>query len=265
MSAYDELFNMGVKVSSNQDSRSRLQKEIEMNLGGGLIDLELEPDHYDFAINKALDKFRTRSVHADEESFVFLDLQEGQMDYRLPNEVMKVRQAFRRGIGQGTTSAAGGIDPFASAMVNNLYLIPSSGSGGLATYDFALQHRELVGRMFGEHLIFHYDSQSKKIVFHRRFVGAETVMLWVDNYRPDNVLMTDVTTRQWLRSWATAECKMMLGEARELYGQLPGPNGGTTLNGAQLKSEATQDFERLEQDMWLHRDGGEVGFGFTIG
>ena len=205
MTAYSELYNMGVEVKTLTNARAQLVKEIEMNLGGGLIDLELDPEHYDFAINKALDKFRTRSVHADEESFVFIDLQEGQMDYRLPNEVMKVRQAFRRGIGQGTNGTAGGIDPFSSAMINNLYLLPSTGTSDLATYDLALQHRELVGRMFGEHLIFHFDSQSKKIVFHRKFIGGETIMLWVDNYRPDNVLMTDVSTRQWLRSWATVK------------------------------------------------------------
>lgn len=261
----DPLFNMGTKVATTQEARAKLTKEIELSLGGGMIDLELEPAHYALAIDKACDRFRTRSTNAYEESFVFLEVQPDQSQYKLHNEVMEVKRVFRRGLGQAAGNSGASMDPFSSALIANLYMVPSTGTADLATYDFAMQHRELVGRMFGEHLIYTWDSQSKNITFHRMFTGNETIMLWVYNYRPDNVLLTDVYTRQWLRSWAIAECKMMLGEVRELYGQLPGPQGGTTLNGAQLKAEAQQEFDRLDEDAWLQRDGGKEGYGFVIG
>ena len=37
-------------------TRQELIKEIELSLGGGMIDVELDPEHYDLAINKALSK-----------------------------------------------------------------------------------------------------------------------------------------------------------------------------------------------------------------
>ena len=35
-------------------TRQELTKEIELSLGGGMVDVELDPEHYDLAINKAL-------------------------------------------------------------------------------------------------------------------------------------------------------------------------------------------------------------------
>jgi len=262
--ANDPLFNMGTEVSSVQQARNKLRKEIELTMGGGMIDLELDPEHYDLAIDKALDKYRTRSSNSVEESFIFLDVQMDVTQYTLHKEVTEVRRVYRRGLGTGGSTGAT-LDPFSSALVNSIYTMPSSGSADLATYDFAMQQRELIGRMFGADLQFTWDPQSKKIEFHRRFTAPETILVWCYNYRPDNVLLTEIYARQWLRSWSVAECKMMLGEARSTYAQIAGPQGGTTLNGDQLKADAQQEFERLEQDIMMQRDGGDSGYSFIIG
>lgn len=263
--ANDPLFNMGTEVASPQLSRNKLRKEIELNLGGGMIDLELDPEHYDLAIDKALDKYRTRSKNSVEESFIFLDVQEDTTQYVLPKEVTEVRRVYRRGIGTAGGNTGSTLDPFSSALINNLYTVPTTGAPDLVTYEFAMQQRELIGLMFGQEVLFTWNPQNKKITFHRRFTGAETFLVWCYNYQPDNVLMTEIYSRQWLRSWATAECKMMLGEARSTYAQIAGPQGGTTLNGEQLKSDAQAEMEKLEQDMYLQRDGGDEGYSFVIG
>ena len=36
---------------------NKLQKEIELRLGGGMIDVELAPAHYELAAQKALEKY----------------------------------------------------------------------------------------------------------------------------------------------------------------------------------------------------------------
>ena len=33
--------------------KAELQKEIELRLGGGMVDVELDPEHYELAINKS--------------------------------------------------------------------------------------------------------------------------------------------------------------------------------------------------------------------
>ena len=51
-----------------------LTKEIELRLGGQMVDVELDPEHYELSINKSFEKYRQRSENANEESFVALEI-----------------------------------------------------------------------------------------------------------------------------------------------------------------------------------------------
>lgn len=78
-------------------------------LGGHMIDVELDPIHYETALNKALSRFRQRSDNSVEESYLFMQTVIDQNEYTLPQEVIEVRKIFRRSIGsRPSTSAAGG-------------------------------------------------------------------------------------------------------------------------------------------------------------
>jgi len=56
----------------------------------------------------------------------------------------------------------------------------------------------------------------------------------------------------------------MLGEAREKFATIAGPQGGTSLNGQSLKAEASADMEKLEQEVIQQVSGG-AGYSFLIG
>ena len=56
----------------------------------------------------------------------------------------------------------------------------------------------------------------------------------------------------------------MLGEARSKFATIAGPQGGSTLNGDNLKAEGLADIEKLEEEVKTQIPGG-VGYGFTIG
>ena len=119
-------------------------------LGGGMVDVELDPVHYQTALGKALSKFRQRSDNSVEESYMFMPTVEDQNTYVLPDNVIEVRRVFRRSIGSRSGGGDGGtlFEPFNMAYTNT-YLLSSSNMGGLATYDMFSQYQELVGRMFG--------------------------------------------------------------------------------------------------------------------
>ena len=104
-------------------------------LGDGMIDVELDPNHYEVALEKALGKYRQRAENAVEESYMMLELQEDTNDYILPNEVIDVREVFRRSIGSRTGGGDGGtlFEPFNLAY-SNTYLLSSTQMGGLSTY-----------------------------------------------------------------------------------------------------------------------------------
>ena len=76
--------------------------------------------------------------------------------------------------------------------------------------------------------------------------------------------MNDYLAQQWIKDYTLASCKYMLGEAREKFATIAGPQGGTSLNGQSLKSEAQQEMEKLESDVSTQVSGG-VGYGFSIG
>ena len=236
-------------------------------LGGGMIDVELDPIHYETALTKALTRYRMRSEHSVEESYVGLTLIEDQNEYTLPHEIIEVRQIYRRSVGSRSGGGDGGTlyEPFNLAYTN-AYLLAGSGMGGLATYELFAQQQELVGRMFGSFIEFTWNTTTKKLtVLQRPRAGeGEEVLLEVYNHRPDAQLLDDYLAKQWIKDYTLAGCKYMLGEAREKFSTIAGPQGGTALNGTSLKAEAQAEMEKLEVEVGLSMAGG-TGYAFTIG
>ena len=120
---------------------------VETFLGGGMVDVELDPIHYNTSFDKALSKYRQRSENAVEESYIVLPLLQDVNEYTLTQEVIEVRAVYRRNVGSRLGASADGgslFEPFNLAYTNT-YLLAGSGIGGLATYDMFAQQQELVG------------------------------------------------------------------------------------------------------------------------
>ena len=234
-------------------------------LGGGMVDVELDPIHYETGLTKALTRYRMRSDHSVEESYISLRLQEDENNYILPHEIMEVNKIYRRSVGSRSGGGDGGtiFDPFNLAYTNT-YLLAGSGIGGLATYELFSQQQELVGRMFGSFIEFTWNSTNKKLTILQRPRAGEEVLLECYNYRPDSEILKDYLAKQWIKDYTLASCKYMLGEAREKFATIAGPQGGTSLNGASLKAEAQSEMEKLEAEVSLAMPGG-TGYAFTIG
>jgi len=248
-----------------KDQKQEIFDYVHAMLGGGMVDVELDPIHYETALARALGKIRQKGSGSVEESYVFLDTVIDQNEYILPAEVIEVRQIFRRSIGSRSGMGSGGtlFEPFNLAYTNT-YLLSSSNMGGLATYDFFSQYQELVGRMFGSFIEFKWNATSKKLTLLQRMRAEEQLMLWCYNYRPDTQLLDDYLAKQWIKDYTLATCKYMLGEARSKFATIAGPQGGGSLNGEALKSEAQQELEKLEKDVEQAVAGG-VGYTFVIG
>jgi hypothetical protein len=50
---------------------------------------------------------------------------------------------------------------------------------------------------------------------------------------------------------------MIIGEAREKFGTIAGPQGGGTLNGTQMKGEAQLAMDKLLEDLKNYVDGSQ--------
>jgi len=83
------------------------------------------------------------------------------------------------------------------------------------------------------------------------------VLLWTYNLKPEIQLLTELQISQWIKDYTYANCKYMEGEAREKFQTIAGPNGGTSLNGSAMKSEATTLMDSLKEDLKNYVDGSD--------
>ena len=254
-----------MNMATTTTAKQEVFDYVNLSLGGGMVDVELDQAHYEEALKKAFAKFRQRSDNSVEESYLFLPTVIDQNTYTLPEEVIEVRKIFRRSIGSRTGGGDGGtlFEPFNLAYTNT-YLLASTNTGGLATYNAFAQYQELVGRMFGSFIEFKWNTTTKELVILQRPRAEEELLLYAYNYRPDSELLKDYLASQWIKDYTLAVCKYMLGEARSKFATIAGPQGGSTLNGDALKSEAQAEMEKLETDVATQVAGG-VGYSFTIG
>ena len=345
--AYDET-----QYPATALKRKEIEDYIRFRLGDGMVDVELDPDHYKIAINRALVRYRQRAQNAEEESYAFLDLLPETQEYILPVEIQNVRQIFRRGIGSVSGTTASQFEPFASGYLNT-YMLVAGRVGGLTNYELFAQYQELAMVMFGGYMNYTFNPVTKKLSIIRKIpnvghtykrpaslsangtaigstititfnepwlnvvVGgtivitnspvtgynnsyevltvdgtantftveakatlgstnitgwdltksqvyspqtddpAETVLLWLYNKKPDSMILNDDRIYPWIQDYALALCKEMLGQAREKFAQIAGPQGGTQLNGAALKAEAKAEMEILEDEIKRFIDGSQ--------
>jgi hypothetical protein len=174
--------------------------------------------------------------------------------YTLPSEFINVRQVFRRTIGLETGPSSSSFDPFSSAILNT-YLLNYNYAGGMATYDFYAGYIELAARMFGGYLIFTFNPITKELRLVRTVKGSgEQILIWADVQRPEAELLQDPGAGVWLGDFTLATVKLIIGEAREKFGSIAGPGGGTTLNGSQMKSDGLQQQKDLLEDLKRYVD-----------
>ena len=250
------------------DSLDPLKKQlieyVQLQLADQIIDIELDPSHYEAAYQKTLGTYRQRAQNADEESYSFMQLLDNVNEYFLPQEVIQVRQIFRRTIGI-TGSGGYSFDPFGAATLNVYLLNFNQAQGGLATYDFYQQYVELAARMFGGYINYTWNPVTKRLQLIRDPRGnGETVLLWTYNLRPEITLLSDFQISQWFRDYMVGAAKYIIGEAREKFQTIAGPQGGGSLNGAQMKSEGQAMMDKGIEDLKLYVDGSQP-LTFVIG
>lgn len=237
--------------------KQQLNEYVRLQLGGDIVDIELDPAHFQAAYEKTIGTYRQRAQNAYEESYSFLYLIEDQNVYKLPQEVQSVRQIFRRTFGNATGPFASNFDPFAQATLN-VYLMNFNVAGGLATYDFYSQYVEQAGRMFGAYMNYTFNPVTKELQLMRDPKGSgEAVLLWTFNLKPEVNLLTDYQISQWIKDYMVANCKMIIGEAREKFAAIAGPQAGTALNGAAMKSEAQAAMDGLIEQLKAYVDASQ--------
>jgi hypothetical protein len=252
----------------NQSSLDTLKQNlfdyVRLQLGSQIIDIELDAEHFEAAYQRTIGVYRQRSQNAYEESYTFLELVTNVNIYDLPQEVISVRQIYRRTFGDSTGPFASNFDPFSQASMN-VYLMNFNVAGGLATYEFYSDYVKMAGRMFGAYMNYTFNPVTKKLQLIRDPKGTgESVLMWTYNLKPEFNLLSDFQIQQWIRDYMVANSKLIIGEAREKFSTLAGPQGGGSLNGAAMKAEGQAGIDKCLEDLRNYVDGSQP-LSFIIG
>ena len=255
---------MAQAESTLETLKQNLIEYARLQMGDQIIDIELDAEHFEAAYRNAIGTYRQRAQNAYEESYTFMELVTNVNIYTLPEEVITVRQIFRRTFGDSTGPFASNFDPFSQASMN-VYLMNFNVAGGLATYDFYSQYVELAGRMFGAYMNYSWNPVTKKLQLIRDPKGTgENVLLWTYNLKPEVNLLQDFQIQQWIRNYFVGNCKLIIGEAREKFSTIAGPQLGTSLNGTAMKAEGMAMMQQGIDDLKNFVDG-SAPITFVIG
>lgn len=237
--------------------KQALFENLRLRLGGDIIDLELDPDHYEAAYNYTIKLYRQRAVNATQETYTLMTVIKNVDTYTLPQEFINVRAVFRRTVGLETGPSSTSFDPFSSAILNT-YLLNYNYTGGMATYDFYAGYVELAARMFGGYLTYTFNPVTKVLRVTRDFKGSgERILIWADLQRSEEELLQDPYAGVWIGDYILATLRAIIGEAREKFGSIAGPGGGTSLNGQAMKADAAKEQERLINELKNYVDGSQ--------
>jgi hypothetical protein len=248
---------MAEAESTLQTLKQNVIEYVRLQLGDQIIDIELDAEHYESAYRAAISTYRQRAQNAYEESYTFMELVTNVNIYTLPQEVISVRQIFRRTFGDSTGPFASNFDPFSQASMN-VYLMNFNVAGGLATYDFYSQYVELAGRMFGAYMNYTFNPVTKKLQLIRDPKGTgENVLMWTYNLKPEVNLLSDFQISKWLKDYMFANCKTIIGEAREKFATIAGPQGGGSLNGSAMKAEGMAGMAMCIEELKNYVDGSQ--------
>lgn len=243
--------------------RTRVITELQLLLGDQLVEVELDPEHYNLAVDLAITRLREYSSGATEEGFIPLTIERNVNQYQLPDDVIQVKKVNRRSISHSTGTGSE-FDHFDAAW-KNAYLLQGGRPGGVATWDFFHQYQETIKKVFVGEMDFIWHPGSKKLELIRSPRGQENVILNVFIEKSENALLTDRLTVPWIRSWALALCKEMLGRGRGKFTSgFAGPDGTVQMDGERLIQEAREDKQTLMKQLTDLRTS-QHGLPFTIG
>ena len=133
---------------------------------------------------------------------------------------------------------------------NNTYEVLTVDNGNTL---FTIESKEILGAT----TVTGYELNKTNVYAPGNEDPAETVLLWIYNKKPESMILNDDRIYPWIADYALATAKDMLGQAREKFAQIAGPQGGTQLNGASLKTEAKADMEALEEELKRFVDGSQ--------
>lgn len=258
-----ELFEPTEIAELDTEAKKKLERlfyHCNTLLGGTGIPVHLERTDYVFAFESALNMYRTRSSRSVNQTFGFMELEQGQAIYQLHERIDVVKKITRSGGAFGGIGAIGQFEPFGAATANTVLRGATGGAGAidLVTYELLSQYQETLARLFAREINFHFRPENHSLIIHQSPRSKELVLLDVSVLKTVAELLNDHWAYDWLQKYTLAVSKTILGEKYSLFATMAGPQGGTVMKGDALKQAGEQEKERLEDELMMWGDSSDI-------
>jgi len=235
------------------------KSEMEVALGGSLIDVELVDADYQYAFDKAKRTFIQLGNNNLDRKFYPLSVTEGTSSYNLPS-IENIDTVVR------IIKPRGGLianEPFSIATIQSLFgSFYASNQSNLFSYEMLTQYLDNIRIYTADDIQFIYKKiKNFELTLLDPPKSDETWLIEVyadlsdDEYR-DNL---------WVHEYSLAELKIILGRAYRKFQALSTPTGETSLDGDQLVQEGKEEKIELRERIGNYVDGAPAGGVIMIG
>ncbi len=231
--------------------RQQLHDYVLLKLGAPAIEIELDEQQLDLAVDEALDVWED---YAPREFYQYHTFQTipGKSVYEMPPEIGHIRNVFYKEASQFAfqSSDLDGAIPVEYFYPGGAY---SSIQGGLID-----PIQPIWGRMGEWALYKQYEHMYSKLSSNLggwEWIGGEgTIKLYPVPCKPQHVIVHYLQKcKDWecnfqaIREGALASAMMMVGEIRSKFQNIPGPQGGTVLNGQDILQRGSAMWDKWEE------------------
>lgn len=213
-------------------------------LGYPVVKVELTPYQVKTAIDEAIVKF---SYHCPmwAMNYLVFNASAGINIYELPSYVIDNLNfvAYNNSL-LGALAQAGTMEAdFWIAYLSNSNLFNSFNVGDFYIFQ---SYIELVRKVLGQDGMWSVLNNRYLVLTPPPQITPEPVIV---EYRAIDSNTIHPAYRNWIQRYTLAICKGILSQSRGKFQSLPGPQGGTTLNGPQLQEQSDKEKEQLEQEL----------------
>lgn len=244
---YNEL---GVGTTGSPDERRNIYKIVRQALGYPVVTVELTDGQIDQCVQNALETFRQKSSMSVQRAAFFLDIQPFNQHYQLTNKAVGYNKIVDVMAGYRFTSAflssAMGAGVYGQVVMQHLY---NMGTFDLLSYHLVSSYVEQLEIMFATRLTYVWNANTRKIQFHQSFTRPERILLDVTLEKTEQEIFLDRYSKRWIQQFAQAEAMDILAQIRGKYASLPGAAGNVTLNALDLRSQAKEIRDALQEEL----------------
>ena len=228
-------------------TRAEFKENCLRRLGKPVIEINVDDDQVEDRIDEALRYYW--DYHFDGSSKTYYKYQVTQTDkdnqyITIPENIIGVINIFDLGSALGTNNL---FNIRYQIALNDLYTLTSV---SMVPYYMAMQHIQFLEQMLVGRQPLRYNRNTNKLYvdmdWNRFNVGEYLIVEAYEVVDPDE--FTDAWSDRWLLRYAACLIKQQWGTNLKKFEGMKMP-GGLVFNGQQIYNEATQEREKLEQEM----------------